>query len=144
MQLADVYAADDLAVAALWLAAQDVVSLDVEPYIDRLDGIADQLRVELGSARDSDGLPMLARLMARSSHSGRDGIFTCRRRWTRGTACKCSAAPRGSRWRDGLVWTLMGSMSRAGFSLESTALSSTSPAVALCSARGRHATTLKT
>lgn len=64
MQLADVYAADDLAVAALWLAAQDVVSLGVEPYTDRLDRIADQLRLELGTARDSDRLPTLTRLMA--------------------------------------------------------------------------------
>jgi hypothetical protein len=64
MLLADVYAADDLAVAALWLGAQDVVSLGVEPYIGRLDRIADQLRLELGAARGSDRLSTLTGFMA--------------------------------------------------------------------------------
>ena len=64
MQLADVLAADDLAVAALWLASQDAPQLDVDSYVHRLDALGEALRLELRGVCDADRVTALARFMA--------------------------------------------------------------------------------
>src|SRR5271157_3992580 len=66
MELAEVYESDDVALAALWLAAQDVPGLNIQPYIERLDLLGDALRRELEVASDDDAATTLASLMAAS------------------------------------------------------------------------------
>jgi Transglutaminase-like superfamily len=63
-QSANSYDGDDVAQAALWLAAQDVAGLDVERHVQRLDDLGNQLRQELGSLRGQQALAIMAKFMA--------------------------------------------------------------------------------
>src|SRR5271154_744721 len=64
MELADVYQSDDVALAALWLAGQDVPGLNVEPYIERLDVLGHARRGEIETIIDQDAAATLANFMA--------------------------------------------------------------------------------